>query len=221
MSSSKNQIYLNKYSNVENNNKFKKYNNSNRDDRRYSCECIVVVKDINKLIHQLEIPTDVNHRHVYILKSEFIKKYIKEMRYSHQNKFLMCDFLIEINYNSNKKIVNKYENIQIEVTYNCPNDDVISYIPDNTYVLCASFGKITTRPRVQFGMTEGSKTNELQYRDKKFVYKPLNFAWKFKTGNRGVLEEFGLNKKLYWKCINEQLYKWGKYKWVATLVTII
>ena len=199
-----------------------RYINKNTDDRRYSCECIVIVKNIDKLIDDLQIPTDTNHKQVYIVKSEFIKKHITEMRFAHKNKMILCDYLIEVKYDeNNNKIVNKYTNIEIEVTYNCPNDTVIPYIPNNTYVLCASFGKITTHPRVQFGMTEGAKVNELHYKNKQFVYKPLNYIWKYKTSNRGVAEEFGLVGNFYWKCINEQLYNWNKDKWVATLITTI
>lgn len=199
-----------------------RYINKNTDDRRYSCECIIIIKDVDKIIDDLQIPTDTNHKQVYIVKSEFIKKHITEMRYAHKNKMILCDYLIEVKYDANNnKIVNKYYDIEIEVTYNCPNDIVIPHIPNDAYILCASFGKITTHPRVQFGMTEGAKVYELHYQNKQVVYKPLNSVWKYKTSTRGVAEEFGLIGKYYWECINEQLYNWNKDKWVATLITTI
>lgn len=195
---------------------------SNLDDRRYLCECIVIINNVDNIINNLQLPTDFNHRNVYIIKSEFIKKHITEMRRAHKNKMIMCDYLIEVKFDENDtKIVNKYTNIEIEVTFNCPNDIVVSVIPDNTYILCASFGKIITHPRVQFGMTEGAKICEIKYKNNLIITKPLNYTWKFKTSNRGVKEEFGLIGDFYWKCIKEQLYHWNKDRWIATLVTYI
>ena len=41
-------------------------------------------------------PSDNNHKIVYIVNSNFFKKYISIMRYSSQNKFVTCDELYEI-----------------------------------------------------------------------------------------------------------------------------
>ena len=194
-----------------------------KDDRRYSCECIVVLNNKDNIIKKLKKPSDTNHQYVYIVTASFFKKYIKQMRLAHKNKHVLCEDLIEISYINNKKKITNYNNIEVELTFNSPNDCTIEYIPDNSYILCASFGEKKTHPLIQLGMTEGAKVNELVYRNNtKIPRKPKNYLWKFQTGQRGVQEEFGLyNANIYWKCVNEQLYKWKKPKWIATMVTYI
>ena len=193
------------------------------DDRRYSCECIVILQNLEKVINELNKPSDNNHKIVYIVNSDFFKKYISIMRYSSKNKFVTCDELYEINFdNENNKNVIKHCNIKVELTYNCPNDASSKYIPHNSYIMCASFGKIKKHPRIQLGITEGSTINEIIYRNSDIVpSKPKNNNWKFKTANRGIKEELGICRNLYWKCINEQLFNWSRSKWVATLIANI
>ena len=37
------------------------------DDRRYSCECIVILQNLKKVINELNKPSDKNHKIVYIV----------------------------------------------------------------------------------------------------------------------------------------------------------
>ena len=194
------------------------------DDRRYLCECIVVTTNLKNTIDQIQLPTDNNHEIVYIIKSSFFKNHIQEMRLSAKNKFFICDFLVEIKFNKiNKtKTIRYFKNIKIEVTSRAPNHLSAQFIPDNTYILCASFGIITTHPQVQLGITEGAFKSELIYKNTNEIpCKPQNNTWKFNTSTRGVIEELGINKPLFWTCINESLFKWNKSVWVATLLTYI
>ena len=193
------------------------------DDRNYLCECIVVGTDYQSLLNKINKPLDKNHSCVYIIKSKFLKEYIKELRYSYKNKFKICDFLSVITFDNNIKLIKEHQNIKIELTSRCPNDKIINYIPNNSYIACASFGIDLEYPRVQFGITEGAKIFEIIYGNdnKKIVCKPKNNNWKFKTANRAIKEELGIYNNIYWNCVNEKLYKWNKNMWVSTLITII
>lgn len=193
------------------------------DDRHYLCECIVVSPDYQSLLHKINTPTDQNHSCVYIIKSEFLKEHIKELRYSNKNKFKICDFLSVVTFDNNIKLIKEHQNIKIELTCRCPNDNVINNIPNNSYIACASFGNPLTYPRLQFGITEGAKISEITYgnENKGVVCKPQNDNWKFQTSTRGIQEELGISDNVQWNCVNEQFYKWNKDMWVATLITII
>ena len=131
------------------------------DDRHYLCECILVGTDYQSLLHKINKPTDENHSCVYIIKSEFLKKNIKELRYSDENIFKICDLLSVVTFDNNIKLIKEHQNIKIELTCRCPNDNVINHIPNNSYIACASFGKLLEYPRVQFGITEGAKIYEI------------------------------------------------------------
>jgi len=193
------------------------------DDRHYLCECIVASTDYQSLLHSINTPTDNNHPCVYIIKSEFLKKHIKELRYSNKNKVKICDFLSVITFDNNIKLIKEHHDIKIELTCRCPNDNVINHIPNNSYIVCSSFGKYIEYPRVQFGITEGAKISDIVYgnKNKGIICKPQNDSWKYQTSTRGINEELGISDNIRWNCINEQLYKWNKDMWVATLVTII
>lgn len=193
------------------------------DDRHYLCECIVVSTDYQSLLHKINKPTDEKHSCVYIIKSKFLKTHIKELRFSNKNKFKICDFLSIVTFDNNIKLIKEHQNIKIELTCRCPNDNIINHIPNNSYIACSSFGKHIKYPKVQFGITEGAKKCEINYgnENKDVVCKPNNNNWKFKTSSRGIKEELGIHNNVRWKCVNEQFYKWNKDMWVATLVTII
>ena len=190
------------------------------DDRRYLIEGIVVIASTMYFLN-LKRPSDNSHDTVYAVSSNFFKTYCKEMRYSKKNKYILCDELYEIKFLEYKKKIRKIKNVQIEITCRAPNDCVCEYIPDNTLILCASFGKITNFPRVQLGLTEGAKKTELEYNDEKIVSKPKNDDWKYIVGTRGIQEELGIYENIEWKCVNEQQYEWDKKMWVATLVSVV
>ena len=190
------------------------------DDRRYLIEGIVVIPSITYFLN-IKRPCDNCHDIIYTVSSKFFKKHCREMRISNKNKYILCDELYEINFSDNTKKMTKIENVQIEITCRAPNHCVCQHIPDNTYIMCASFGKINNFPRVQLGITEGAKKTELEYNDEKIVSKPKNDDWKYVVATRGIQEELGIYENVEWKCVNEQQYKWGKKMWVATLVSIV
>ena len=194
--------------------------NRNLDDKRYYCECVVYTTDLEDIIEKLKQPTDYHHEIVYIIKSEFLKQNITEMRMSGQNKDFLCDYLVEIKYNNGIKTVTTFTDINIEITFVCPHNKVIEYIPDKTYVLCASFGIINEKPRLQFGFTESAKRYEIEYSSlNKIPDKPHNNNWKMKVATRGLKEEIGLfEQNISWDCINEELFNWNRYRLVATLI---
>lgn len=193
------------------------------DDRRYLCECIVVSTNLKKIINEIKQPDDLNHQIVYIINSNFFKNHILDMRIASKNKIVLCDFLIEIKFINNIKTVKYLKNINIEITSRCPHENVINFILDNTFILCASFGKIKKNPQVQLGITEGAFINDINYKDdNKIPSKPSNSSWKYITSNRGIKEELGLYNNVTWNCINESLFNWNnKHIWVATLISYI
>lgn len=190
------------------------------DDRRYLIEGIIVIPSITYFLN-IKKPSDNCHDIIYAVSSKFFKKYCKIMRLSNKNKFILCDELYEINFNNNKKEMRKIKNILIEITSRAPNDCVCNHIPDNTFIMCASFGKINNIPKVQLGITEGAKKKELDYINEQIVSKPKNDNWKYVVATRGIQEELGIFDNVEWKCVNEQQYTWHKKKWVATLISII
>lgn len=194
------------------------------DDRRYLCECIVVSTNLKEIIKNINVPSDNNHQIVYIIKSSFFKKHVLTMRESSKNKIFNCEFLVQISFDNKNKNIQFLKNINIEITCRSPHELTSNYIPDNTYIICASFGEITTRPRVQLGITEGAHISDIIYKNNYTIpEKPINLDWKFKTSNRGIKEELGIyNNNLIWTCIKEDLYNWNrKNMWVSTLLTYI
>jgi len=210
----KNKYYQNKY--YQNTN----YQNKNIDDKRYYCECVVYTSKLNEIIDKLKKPSDLNHNIVYIIKSEFLKQHMTEMRISGKNKDYMCDYLVEIKYSNGIKTVTTYTDINIEVTFVCPHNKVIEYIPDETYILCASYGIINEKPQLQFGFTESAKRYEIQYSSlNKIPDLPKNINWKKRVSTRGLHEELGLyDHNINWNCINEELFNWNRHRLVATLI---
>ena len=185
-----------------------------------SDDCRLYTSELEQLIEKLKQPTDFHHKIVYIIKSEFLKQHITEMRISSQNKDYLCDYLVEIKYDKNEKTVTTYRDINIEVTFVCPHNKVIEYIPDNTYVLCASYGIINDKPQLQFGFTESAKQYEIQYSSLNYIPQPpKNINWKKIVASRGLKEEIGLfEQNINWNCINEELFNWNRHRLVATLV---
>jgi len=189
------------------------------DDRRYLIEGIVVIPSITYFLN-IKKPSDNCHDIIYAVSSKFFKKYCREMRISNKNKYILCDELYEIDFSNNTKKMSTLKNVQIEITCRAPNHCVCEHIPNNTFIMCASFGQIANMPRVQLGITEGAKKTELEYDNKKIVSKPKNDDWKYVVGTRGIQEELGIYENVEWKCVKEQEYKWGKKMWVATLISI-
>ena len=194
--------------------------NRNVDDKRYYCECIVYTSELEQLIERLKQPTDFHHKIVYIIKSEFLKQNITEMRISGENKDYLCDYLVEIKYENGIKTVTTHTDINIEVTFVCPHNKVIEYISDETYVLCASYGIINDKPQLQFGFTESAKRYEIEYSSLNHIPDPpLNSNWKMRVSSRGLKEEIGLfDQNINWNCINEELFNWNRHRLVATLI---